>query len=466
MMKNPAEEKRYLAIDIVPSLGKAILGRLHDGRLECEEIHRFVPSFLKEDKGLPSWDIDGLISEIKKALKKAKEAGKTPDYLAIDAWGSDYVLMDEKDERIGPCFYGLEEKDPAIDAVYDILPFAELYESNGLQFQANTSIYQLMRDLKEGRLKKAKTFMMLADYLNFLLTGKKKQEYCNGATTGLINSSTRDWDEELIEKLGYPKTIFLPLEEPGSVIGPLKKEIEEEIGFGVTLLLPATDRNASMVLGLPLEKNEPYLICDQWPLLGEEEGRAHTNKKSRRLNYSNEGAPDKRFRYQKSVPGLLMIREVFKELGDHYSFFELLSLAQKAHTNECIDFDDIRFDSPESMIQAVEESVGRELGPGELVDILLRSLSLHCASTLDELEALIGKTFGCLHLAGMGAHNEYFVSLLAKAIHRPIYVEEAVDGAIGNLLLQMVASGAIPSIEKGRKAIRDSLPFKAIGEKA
>ena len=215
MMKNPAEEKRYLAIDIVPSLGKAILGRLHDGKLECEEIHRFVPSFLKEDKGLPSWDIDGLISEIIKALKKAKEAGKTPDYLGIDAWGSDYVLMDEKDERIGPCFYGLEEKDSAIDAVYDILPFAELYESNGLQFQANTSIYQLMRDLKEGRLKKAKTFMMLPDYLNFLLTGKKKQEYCNGATSGLINSSTRDWDEELIEKLGYPKEIFLPLEEPG-----------------------------------------------------------------------------------------------------------------------------------------------------------------------------------------------------------------------------------------------------------
>ena len=464
MMKNPAEEKRYLAIDIAPSLGQAILGRLHDGKFECEEIHRFVPSFLKEGKGLPSWDIDGIIFEIIKALKKAKEAGKTPDYLGIDAWGSDYVLMDEKDERIGPCFYGLEEKDPAIDAVYEILPFAELYESNGLQFQANTSIYQLMRDLKEGRLKKAKTFMMLPDYLNFLLTGKKKQEYCNGATTGLINSSTRDWDEELIEKLGYPKTIFLPLEEPGSVIGPLKKEIEEEIGFGVTLLLPATDRNASMVLGLPLEKNEPYLICDQWPLLGEEEGRAHTNKKSRRLNYSNEGAPDKRFRYQKAVPGLAMVHEAMKELGDRYNFFELLAMAAQAHTKELIDFSDIRFTTPKSMIQAVEESVGRTLGPGELVDILLRSLAAHCADALDEFEAIVGKDFHCLYIIGNGARSAYFVKLLAQAVHRPVYVGGNENAALGNILMQMLSSGEVNSIAEGRAILKESFPAAIVEE--
>ena len=464
MTKNPAEEKRYLAIDIVPSLGKAILGRLHDGKLECEEIHRFVPSFRKEGEGLPSWDIDGIIFEIIKALKKAKEAGKTPDYLGIDAWGSDYVLMDEKDERIRPCFYGLEEKDPAIDAVYDILPFAELYESNGLQFQANTSIYQLMRDLKEGRLKKAKTFMMLPDYLNFLLTGKKKQEYCNGATTGLINSSTRDWDEELIEKLGYPKEIFLPLEEPGSVIGPLKKEIEEEIGFGVTLLLPATDRNASMVLGLPLEKNEPYLICDQWPLLGEEEGRAHTNKKSRRLLYSNEGAPDKRFRYQKTVPGLAMVHEAMKELGDRYNFFELLAMAEQAHTKELIDFSDIRFTTPKSMIQAVEESVGRTLGPGELVDILLRSLAAHCADALDEFEAIVGKDFHCLYIIGNGARSAYFVKLLAQAVHRPVYVGGNENAALGNILMQMLSSGEVNSIAEGRAILKESFPAAIVEE--
>lgn len=455
-------EKRYLAIDIGINQGKAILGMMVDGRLTLEEIHRFENHPVALRDGSLCWDVDFIQENILIALKKAKEADKTPDYLGIDAWGSDYVLLDESDKPLGPCRYGLKEKDPAIDAVYDLIPFAELYEIDGLQFQPSTSLYQLMADVRAKRLAKAKTFLMLPDYLNFLLTGVKKQEYCNAASSGLLNASTRDWDEELFARLGYPKEIFLPLEEPGIVLGPLKKEVEEEIGYNLTVLLPATDANASMVLSLPLKKNEPYLACDQWPLIGEEEGRAHTNKKSRRLNYSNEGAPDRRFRYQKSVPGLTMIREVIHELGNRYTFFELLSLAQSANTSEVVDFDDIRFDSPESMIKAVEESVGRSLGPGELIDILLHSLAAHCASTLDELEALIGKSFECLHLIGSGAHNEYFVSLLSKAVNRPLFIEKELDASIGNLLMQMVASGEVSSIQEGRELIKTSFDIKPL----
>ena len=456
--------KRYLAIDIGINQGKAILGAVVDGKLTLEEIHRFENRPIALRDGSLCWDIDAIQENILIALKKAKEADKIPDYLGIDAWGSDYVLLDEEDRPLGPCYSGLGEKHSDPDGVYDLIPAAELYEANGIQFQAGSSIFQLMADLQAKRLGKAKTFLMLPDYLNFLLTGVKKQEYCNACTSGLVNASTREWDHGVIEALGYPKELFLPLEEPGTIVGPSKEEIAKEIGFQLEVALPASDGNASSVLAIPLLKNEPYLLCDQWPLIGEEEGRAHTNKKSRRLNYSNEGAPDKRFRYQKAVPGLAMVHEAMKELGDRYNFFELLAMAEQAHTKELIDFSDIRFTTPKSMIQAVEESVGRTLGPGELVDILLRSLAAHCADALDEFEAIVGKDFHCLYIIGNGARSAYFVKLLAQAVHRPVYVGGNENAALGNILMQMLSSGEVNSIAEGRAILKESFPAAIVEE--
>ena len=45
---------------------------------------------------------------------------------------------------------------------------------------------------------------MVPEYLNFLLTGKIKNEYTNATTTQLVNAETQDWDYELLEKLSIP----------------------------------------------------------------------------------------------------------------------------------------------------------------------------------------------------------------------------------------------------------------------
>ncbi len=79
------------------------------------------------------------------------------------------------------------------------------------------------RRKKPEQLEKAETLLMIPDYLNFLLSGVKAQEYTNATTTQLVNPETGDWNREMIQKLGYPEKIFLPIREPGTVIGRLKK---------------------------------------------------------------------------------------------------------------------------------------------------------------------------------------------------------------------------------------------------
>ena len=64
-------------------------------------------------------------------------------------------------------------------------------------------------------LEKAKTFLMLPDYFQFLLTGNKLSEYTNGTSTQLVNPFYKQWDEAFIQSLGYPSEMFLPLSMPG-----------------------------------------------------------------------------------------------------------------------------------------------------------------------------------------------------------------------------------------------------------
>ena len=79
--------------------------------------------------------------------------------------------------------------------------------------------------------------LMLPDYFHYLLTGVKKQEYTNATTTQLVNPVTGAWDMELIGQLGFPERLFGALSEPGTLVGTLRKDVEEEVGFTCKVVL-------------------------------------------------------------------------------------------------------------------------------------------------------------------------------------------------------------------------------------
>ena len=176
---------------------------------------------MKEVNGEKIWDIDELFREVINGMKKCKELGKIPVSVGIDTWAVDFVLLDENNKRLGNAVAYRDERTKGMDAlVYNKVPQDELYATTGIQKQSFNSIYQLMalRAKQPELLEKADTFLMIPDYLNFLLSGVKAQEYTNATTTQLVNPATRDWDRKRMEVLGFPTNIFLPIQEPGTVL--------------------------------------------------------------------------------------------------------------------------------------------------------------------------------------------------------------------------------------------------------
>lgn len=263
----------YLAIDIGASSGRHILGHMEDGKMVLEEIHRF-PNGMKEKDGHKCWDTEALFSAIVEGMKKCKEAGKIPVSMGIDTWAVDFVLLDKEDRMIGNAVGYRDSRTAGMDKkVYEIIPEESLYGRTGIQKQIFNTIYQLMavKEQHPKALEQAESMLMIPEYFNFLLTGKKAAEYTNASTTQLVSPKTKDWDYELIGMLGYPERIFQRIEKPGTILGSLTEELQREVGFDCKVILPATHDTGSAVMAVPTnEDNTIYISSGTWSLMGTE----------------------------------------------------------------------------------------------------------------------------------------------------------------------------------------------------
>ena len=236
------DTRYYLAVDIGASSGRHMLSHMENGKMVLEEIYRF-PNGMTEKAGHKVWDVDRLFEEILTGMKKCLEMGKIPYSMGIDTWAVDFVLLDENDKMLGDAVAYRDDRTKDIDkAVYQFVSETELYTRTGIQKQSFNTIYQLMAVKKQNwkLFTNAKTMLMIPDYFHFLLTGRKAQEYTNATTTQLIKAKTKDWDYQLIEKLGYPQDLFLEIKSPGYELGDLSNVIQEKVGFNCKVILPPT----------------------------------------------------------------------------------------------------------------------------------------------------------------------------------------------------------------------------------
>lgn len=459
----------YLAVDIGASSGRHILGYMQDGKMKLEEIYRFENGMEQVDGNL-LWDTKYLFSEIVNGMKRCRELGKIPRCMSIDTWAVDYVLLDEKDEVLGNTYGYRDSRTIGMDEkVYKVISEKELYGRTGIQKQIFNTIYQLMavKTNEAELLDKAKTFLMLPDYFQFLLTGNKFCEYTNATSTQLINPEEKQWDNVLIGQLGYPADIFLPVSEPGTEVGELKAEIQKEIGFNCKVVLCASHDTASAVMAMPeVEGDGVYISSGTWSLMGVEIPEAKCDEGSQRANFTNEGGYECRFRYLKNIMGLWMIQSVRHELKDRYGFAELCKMAEQCRAFPSrVNVNDDSFLAPESMRGAIAkycEKSGQIVPqtPGEFAAVIYQSLAECYGETIKELEINTGKHYTGIHIIGGGANADYLNQLTANVAKRAVFAGPSEATAIGNLMAQMMNEGVFENLKEARKCIFNSFDIK------
>jgi len=471
--------KTYLAIDIGASSGRHILGSVKDGKIVLEEVFRFQNSQISKD-GHDCWDVEKLAASVKEGIDAALAKGPV-ESIGIDTWGVDFVLLDKDLKLCSDAVAYRDSRTAGADAEIekDVLSFADLYSRTGIQKTAFNTIYQLWALRKEHpeQLEKAAHFLMVPEYLNFALTGNIVHEYTDSSTTALLDAAKKDWDFDLIEKLGLPGKIFGKLEMPGATVGEYK---------GVKVVLPAMHDTGSAYLAVPARDDKAvYLSSGTWSLLGVENDSPITSAEAMRANFTNEGGAWGRYRFLKNIMGLWMIQSIRRELngvsyvegkdsgatavalsqlkdreaGREYSFPDL-SAAAEAVEGDCaiVDVNDSRFLNPPSMIGEVVAAV-REKGAdapstvGALMKTVYFSLAECYRGAIENLSAITGKKYTSINIVGGGCQDRYLNKLTAKATGLEVFAGPIEGTAIGNLVVQMMAGGEFSDLASARAAI-------------
>ncbi|WP_270394925.1 rhamnulokinase [Mediterraneibacter massiliensis] len=458
----------YLAIDIGASSGRHMLASVQEGKMRLEEVYRF-PNGMDNKDGMLCWDVNRLFTEIKNGLKKCKEVGKIPVSMSIDTWGVDYVLLDKDDNILGDTVGYRDSRTNGMDEkVYEKISLEDLYKRTGIQKQMFNTVYQLMavKETHPEYMEKAEALLMIPDYFHFLLTGVKKNEYTNATTGQLIDPKTNDWDYELMELLGFNTKMFQPVSMPGTVVGNFTEEIQKEVGFDCTVVLPATHDTGSAVLAVPTnDDNAIYISSGTWSLMGIERKEADCSLESMKANFTNEGGYDHRFRFLKNIMGLWMIQSVKKEFTEDLSFAEICSRASKETIPSIVDCNDDCFLAPKSMIEAVQKfcrDTDQQVpeSVAEISAVIYNSLAKCYGDTVKEIEEITGNTYDTIYVVGGGSNAGYLNELTAKYTGKKVSAGPGEATAIGNVIVQLLHDGVFRDLAEARVCVRDSFDIK------
>jgi rhamnulokinase len=465
--------RNYLALDLGASGGRAIIGRFDGERLALEEVHRFAngPVHLPGTRGDSlHWDTPRLFVEIQEGLKKAAACcGADLASLGLDTWGVDYGLLDRNDRLVGlPYHYRDRRNDTMLDEAFRRVPRAEIFAWTGIQFIQFNTVFQLLAQQIEDPevLARARTLLMTPDLLNFWLTGQKASERTIASTSQMLDPYRPAWAAGLLERLGIPTHFLPPVIEAGTVLGGLLPAVLEETGArGVQVIAPGTHDTASAVAAIPAESQDyAYVSSGTWSLMGVETPQPVVNNQALAFNVTNEGGVCDTIRLLKNITGLWVIQECRRTWQQEgaISWDEIVALAAAApEFTAFIDVDAADFLQPGDMPARIRAYCARTGQPvpadrGTVARIVLESLALKYRRTLEMLDELVGHRLAVLHIMGGGTQNRLLSQLAANAIGRPVVAGPIEATAAGNILMQMLATGAIGSLAEGRAVIRRS----------
>lgn len=461
----------FLAIDLGASSGRVLTGLWDGAGFELREVHRFANAPVHVLGGL-HWDALRLWAEIKEGLARYRQQyGAAPAGIALDAWGVDFALLDKAGRLIGnPFCYRDVRTNGMPEAMFERILKEELFRQTGNQPWRINTIFQLYSMVRSNdpQLQVAETLLMLPDLFSYWMSGEKRVELTEAATSGMLRVAVGEWARALLAKLDIPVAILPSLAGTGTVLAPLRREVAEEVGFdpAPSVIAVAAHDTASAVAGIPgMDSDSVFISCGTWSLMGIKVDAPVTTSEALGLGFTNEGGTCGKVLLLRNITGLWLLQECmrrWKHEGSEYSWEQLMGRVEQVPPfRSIIDPDGAHFVAPGDMVEAIRcycHRTGQPLpdSPAAVTRCCLESLCLRHRWVLESLETLSKRRLSTIRIVGGGCQNRLLCQWTADACGRVVVAGPAEASALGNILVQAVATGHLAHIEDGWGSIAAS----------
>ncbi|HRU32393.1 MAG TPA: rhamnulokinase family protein [bacterium] len=463
------DNRVFLAFDLGAESGRAVVGSLNENRITLREVHRFMNRPVRI-LGRLYWNVTEMFQELKQGLISGVREFPDIESIGIDTWGVDFGFISTNNELVGlPVCYRDSRTNGMPEKVFEIIPREKLYQLTGIQIMQINSIFQLysMKLENSPLFNSIHKLLFMPDLFNFMFTGKVSTEFSIATTSQLYDPINNRWSRDIFDALDLPMEIMPEILDTGADLGDIYPDIREELGVrGITIVAPAEHDTGSAVAAVPAEgDNWAYISSGTWSLMGVEVKEPIITKESMDANFTNEGGINRTFRFLKNITGLWLLqgcRRSWEREGDNLSYNEIVRLAEESKPFKFfIDPDDSSFLNPPDMPSAIKDfciktGQGVPETRGEIARCIFESLAFRYKDVFETLKSLIKKDIDTLHIVGGGSQNTLLSQFTADALEVPVYTGPVEATAMGNIMVQAMAKGAIKDLEEGRRLIKNS----------
>ena len=465
----------FLAIDLGASGGRVLLGRWDGKHISMGEVYRFAnqPVIIR---GHRHWDVLRLWHEIKTGITcYARKYSRSLKGMGVDTWGVDFALLDKSGNLLGnPYHYRDSRTDGIMELAFAKTPRRNIFEHTGNQFIQFNTLFQLFSMIRNSdpQLDAADTLLWMPDLFHYWMTGRQVTEFTIATTSQMYDLRQRCWAMDMLKNLQIPAGILPSTVDPGTILGQLPKELvqETDLSDSPQVITPASHDTSSAIATIPgLDDKSIYISSGTWSLMGVELFEPVINDQVLALNYTNEGGAGNTVNLQKILTGLWLLQECrrqWKSQGKDYSWDRLIALGVQAEPfRSLIDPDAADFLNPPDMSEAIRKYCRKTGQPqpgteGAIVRCCLESLALNYRKTLEDLEKLTGRHLQTIRIVGGGSRNEVLSQFTADVCQCRVVSGPVEATALGNMVVQAIATGYINDIKSGREIVAASCNLK------
>lgn len=256
-----------LGVDVGSTNLKAVLYDLNGNEVASasEPTQRVCP-----DSDHPDWAVwqpeqiwGGISGSIKQAVSKIGDA-KEIKGVAVTGMGMDGVPIGSDGKWLYPFIsWHCPRTKPQMERwLQEVGPEKQFCISGSPVWPFHTSFRLMwMKENAPEILSKTHKWVLIEDFINFMLCGEYATDYSMASSTSLFDQKTQQWSDELINLAGIDKGLLCDAKPSGSVVGCVHAEAAEKTGLakGTPVVLGGHDYSCGC---LPTGAFVPNVILD------------------------------------------------------------------------------------------------------------------------------------------------------------------------------------------------------------
>jgi xylulokinase len=226
-----------LGIDLGSTSIKAVAYDLEGNIIAAGSVPTEVKHLNSDHPTWAFWDPDivwqSTIAVIKSVLAQTGDAAAIKG-ISVTGLGMDGVPIDRQGQWLYPFIsWQCTRTEPQSRAFSEKIGREKIFSIAGKQVLHIDTIYRLiwMRDNYPEILAKTDKWLLIEDFMNFMLCGRKATDYSMASCTSVFDQQTLHWSDELIACAGVDQALFPEALPSGTVLGGVTKAAAKKTGL-------------------------------------------------------------------------------------------------------------------------------------------------------------------------------------------------------------------------------------------